>query len=321
MRRKNRAKTALQGGVEENASICFKTREKTLSDSVKQQKNPSKNPTGRGLGKAGAKRLGRLLKRVIQPQEELAGKENVSLPKTPVRLFKQQIEKKDDNAPKAKFSKQQASKLVLNMVSQCKHRGGISMAELKQTLADEGYDVAKNNRQVKLVTERLVNKDTLVRTTRNTSVRLNNKKVMKTTTAKKNTATSQKPTQESKKKTPARRSPEKETRPQKTFKKMTKARGRIQKMKGNTGRAAGSSQKQRKQTPKPRGMSQKPARKIPQLTKNQTIRPQKPPVKAKRTQRDQPKQVKSSRRQPKKQRLPKTSSRLQTKHRRNTKRT
>lgn len=51
----------------------------------------------------------------------------------------------------------------------------MSMAELKQTLAAEGYDVAKNNRQVNMVTERLVNDEMLVRTTRNTSVRLSNK--------------------------------------------------------------------------------------------------------------------------------------------------
>lgn len=49
------------------------------------------------------------------------------------------------------------------------------MDELKETLAAEGYDVAKNNRQVKVVTEQLLNNKTLVRTTRNTSLRLNNK--------------------------------------------------------------------------------------------------------------------------------------------------
>uniref|UniRef100_A0A3Q2QP66 H15 domain-containing protein n=1 Tax=Fundulus heteroclitus TaxID=8078 RepID=A0A3Q2QP66_FUNHE len=94
---------------------------------------------------------------------------------TPVRLFKHQIETKANKAPKAEPSKQQVSQLILSVVSECKHRGGISMAELKQTLAAQGYDVAKNNRRVKVVTERLVKDETLERTTRNTSFRLSNK--------------------------------------------------------------------------------------------------------------------------------------------------
>lgn len=72
MKKKNRAKKALQGGVKENASTSLKTNEKKLLGVSKQQNNPSKNPAGRGLGKAGAKRLGRLLKRVVLPREELA---------------------------------------------------------------------------------------------------------------------------------------------------------------------------------------------------------------------------------------------------------
>lgn len=48
------------------------------------------------------------------------------------------------------------------------------MAELKQTLAAGGYYVTKNNRRVNVVTKRLVNNETLVRTTRNASFRLNN---------------------------------------------------------------------------------------------------------------------------------------------------
>uniref|UniRef100_A0A3B4ZLC1 H15 domain-containing protein n=1 Tax=Stegastes partitus TaxID=144197 RepID=A0A3B4ZLC1_9TELE len=66
-------------------------------------------------------------------------------------------------------------KLILNVVSQCKHQGGISMAELKQTLAAGGYDVSKNGRRLNVETKRLVNNETLVRTTRNTTFRLNNK--------------------------------------------------------------------------------------------------------------------------------------------------
>lgn len=49
------------------------------------------------------------------------------------------------------------------------------MAELKQTLAAGGYDVTKNNKQVNVVTKRLVNNETLVRTTRNATFILNNK--------------------------------------------------------------------------------------------------------------------------------------------------
>ncbi|XP_027868143.1 histone H1.3-like [Xiphophorus couchianus] len=313
MKKKNGAKKALQGGVKENASISLKTKEKKLLGVSKQQNNPSKNPAGRGLGKAGAKRLGRLLKRVVQPQEEPAAV--AALPKTPVRLFKHQIEKKADNAPAAKFSKQQVSKLILNVVSQCKHKGGISMDELKETLAAEGYDVAKNNRQVKVVTEQLVNNKTLVRTTRNTSLRLN-KKVIKTKSAKLNKATSQKPPQELWKKTPAKRNPEEETKAQKNNKNPAKAKAKIQKMQRNTDKAAPKSKKQKKQSPKPKRKPQKRARKRPQLRKNRCMRAQTPPAKTTKTHRHQPKQVKSSRRkQPQRRKLPKRSSKRQKKHR------
>uniref|UniRef100_A0A3Q4G099 H15 domain-containing protein n=1 Tax=Neolamprologus brichardi TaxID=32507 RepID=A0A3Q4G099_NEOBR len=85
---------------------------------------------------------------------------------------------KAGNAPKtnsAKPTSPHISQLILSVVSQCKHRGGISMAELKQMLAAGGYDVAKNNRRVNIETKRLVNNETLVRTTRNASFRLNHK--------------------------------------------------------------------------------------------------------------------------------------------------
>ncbi|KAK5613041.1 hypothetical protein CRENBAI_002818 [Crenichthys baileyi] len=285
---------------------------------MKQPDNLSKNPAGRGLGKAGAKRLGRLLKRVIQPQEEPAGKGKATLPKTPVRLFKHQIETKANIAPKEKSSKQKISKVILSVVSQCKHRGGISMTELKQTLAAEGYNVAKKNRQVNMVTEQLVNNETLVRTTRNTSFKLNNKKVMETT-VEVNTEKPPKPTWELRGKTAATKSPEGATRSQKKDRKTQKARDRTQKLKGSTSRAAVKSQKQRparKSKEKPR----KPPRKKPQLAKNRTTQVQRPLAKAKRTQRRHPKQVKSSQRR-RSQRRPKTSSRLQTQHRRNTRRT
>ncbi|MEQ2220943.1 hypothetical protein ILYODFUR_010726 [Ilyodon furcidens] len=275
---------------------------------MKQPDNLSKNPAGRGLGKAGAKRLGQLLKRVIQPQEEPAGKGKAALPKTPVRLFKHQIETKANIAPKEKSTKQ-ISKVILSVVSQCKHRGGMSMTELKQTLAAEGYNVAKKNRQINTVTERLVNNETLVRTTRNTSFKLNNKKVMETPTAEVNTEKSPKPTWKLRGKTAATKSPEGATRPQKKDRKTQKARDRTQKLKGSPGRAAVKSHKQRPAR-KSRENPRKPARKNPQLAKNRTIHVQRPPAKAKRTQQRQPKQVKSSQRgQP--QKRPK---RLQTQH-------
>ncbi|XP_014901608.1 histone H1-like [Poecilia latipinna] len=314
MKKKNGAKKALQGGVKENSSISFKTNEKKLLGVSKQHNNPSKNPAGRGLGKAGAKRLGRLLKRVVLPREEPTAV--AALPKTPVRLFKHQIEKKADNAPTAKFSRQQVSKLILNVVSQCKHKGGISMDELKETLAAEGYDVAKNNRQVKVVTEQLVNNKTLVRTTRNTSLRLN-KKAIKIKSAKMNKSTSQKPPQEPAKKTSAQKNPEEETKTQKNNKNLAKAKVKIQKMQRNTDKAAPKSKKQRKQSPKPKRKPQKRARKRPQLRNNRSMRAQTPPAKTKKTHRHQPKQVKSSRRkQSQRRKLPTRRSKRQRKHRR-----
>lgn len=102
----------------------------------------------------------------------------IDFSETPVRLFKHQIQTEAGNAPKtnsAKPTSPHISQLILSVVSQCKHRGGISMAELKQMLAAGGYDVAKNNRRVNIETKRLVNNETLVRTTRNASFRLNHK--------------------------------------------------------------------------------------------------------------------------------------------------
>lgn len=103
---------------------------------------------------------------------------SIDFSETPVRLFKHQIQTEAGNAPKtnsAKPTSPHISQLILSVVSQCKHRGGISMAELKQMLAAGGYDVAKNNRRVNIETKRLVNNETLVRTTRNASFRLNHK--------------------------------------------------------------------------------------------------------------------------------------------------
>lgn len=49
------------------------------------------------------------------------------------------------------------------------------MSELKQTLAAGGYSVTKNNKRVNVVTKRLVHNETIVRTTRSATFRLNNK--------------------------------------------------------------------------------------------------------------------------------------------------
>uniref|UniRef100_A0A3B3IPL1 H15 domain-containing protein n=1 Tax=Oryzias latipes TaxID=8090 RepID=A0A3B3IPL1_ORYLA len=74
-----------------------------------------------------------------------------------------------------KLALPEVSKLVHGVVHLYKHGGGISMAQLKQKLAAEGYDVTKNNRQVKAATKRLVNNEAFVRTTRSASLRLNKK--------------------------------------------------------------------------------------------------------------------------------------------------
>lgn len=57
-----------------------KSEENTHLKVIKQIERPSKTPAGKGLGKAGAKRLGRLLKRAIPNQDEATGKANASLP-------------------------------------------------------------------------------------------------------------------------------------------------------------------------------------------------------------------------------------------------
>ncbi|XP_071004286.1 histone H1-like [Oncorhynchus clarkii lewisi] len=133
---------------------------------VKQQTKPVKTPGGRGLGKAGARRLGQLLKRAIQEKKNVTGNEKVPLPTTPVRLFKYQAEAA--SAPKTNDARRVAtrvSQLILRVVSQCKHRGGISMVDLKHALAAGGYDVTKNNTRVNLAVKGLVRKETLVQTT------------------------------------------------------------------------------------------------------------------------------------------------------------
>ncbi|XP_075322621.1 uncharacterized protein LOC142380595 [Odontesthes bonariensis] len=290
----------------------------------KRTGKPTKTPRGKGLGKAGARRLGRLLKRVIRPQEQPKGQGKVSLPKTPVRLFKHQIQTEANNAPKAsspKLASPQVSRLILSVVSKCKHRGGISMAELKQTLATEGYDVTKNNRQVNVVTKRLVNSETFVRTTRNASFRLNNK-LTDTTRVKAKTWKSSKPKRELKQSTSAHKFLKGAERSQRGHRMTPKPRGKSRKPTGKTQRApaklhrqpgktrkpAAKSHKQRRQATKPRRKAVKPVGKKRRPAKNRARRPLR---KAKRSRRRQPKHdqhpYKSSRtRQPPRRRLPKT---------------
>ncbi|TMS10485.1 Histone H1.5 [Larimichthys crocea] len=100
--------------------------------------------------------------------------------------------------------------------------------ELKQTLAAEGYDVSKNSKQVNMVTKRLVNNETLVRTRRHASLRLNNK--VDTKQVKISSVKPPKPKADLKQSKTARKSP----------------------------KGAGKSQRQARVTPKPKGNSPKP---------------------------------------------------------------
>lgn len=51
----------------------------TTKAPAKQPAKPVKSPGGRGLGKAGARRLGQLLKRAIQEEKTVKGNEKVPL--------------------------------------------------------------------------------------------------------------------------------------------------------------------------------------------------------------------------------------------------
>ncbi|XP_023282222.1 histone H1-like [Seriola lalandi dorsalis] len=349
MRSKATAKKASERIAQGNVSINIKARENTPLRLIKQVGRTTKPPTGKGLGKAGAKRLGRLLKRAIQDQEEPAEKGQVSVPKTPVRLFKHQIQTEADNASKrntaqTKPASHQVSQLILSVVSHCKHRGGISMAELKQTLAAGGYDVTKNNRRVNVVTKRLVNNVTLVRTTRNASLRLNTKKKPDTTRVRTSPVKSPKPKGDLRQSKAVSKSPKGAEKSQKQAIKTPKPRGKphkpkgktsrraakshkprvntrnpagkSQKLKGKTHKRASRSHKPRKKTPKARKKSQKPAGKKRKPSSNQPSRVRKPARKAQRTRRRQPKRnqhpYKVAR---KRQRLPKTRARLKTRQR------
>ncbi|KAG5270796.1 hypothetical protein AALO_G00172400 [Alosa alosa] len=132
----------------------------------------------RGLGKAGAKRLGQMLKKAIQQKEGVQG--NKDLPKTPVGLLKHQA----DAIAKATSSERpklvpRVSDLILQVIAQCKSQGCISMVELKKALAAGGYDVSKNNSQVNKVVRGLVRTETLLQTSGKgtESYRFNTKKL------------------------------------------------------------------------------------------------------------------------------------------------
>ncbi|KAL1784342.1 histone H1t [Sigmodon hispidus] len=56
------------------------------------------------------------------------------------------------------------SKLIPEALSTSQERAGMSLAALKKALAAAGYDVEKNNSQIKLALKRLVNKGVLVQT-------------------------------------------------------------------------------------------------------------------------------------------------------------
>nr|XP_029137437.1 histone H1.01-like [Labrus bergylta] len=301
-----------RGNVHNNT----KARENNNSKVIKPILKPTKTPTGKGLGKAGAKRLGRLLKRAIQVQEEeSAVKGKAALPKTPVRLFKYQVQKETENAPNTKPAKPASShisQLILSVVCQCKHRGGISMAELKHTLAAGGYDVTKNNKKVNVVTKRLVNNDKIVRTTRNASFRLNSKtdtKQARTGGAipmktkgdlKQNKSASKSPKGKKKSQRPARRTTKHKGKSNKPKGKAQKAAARPHKPKGKTRKPAAKSHKPRRKTLKARGKTAKPAGKKRGSATSRAAQVRKTPRKTTRTRRRRPKQ----------NRLPYKSSRI-----------
>ncbi|XP_063158981.1 histone H1.01-like [Candoia aspera] len=56
------------------------------------------------------------------------------------------------------------TELLMQAVTACKERGGISLAALKKSLAASGYDVEKNNGRIKLGLRSLVTKGALLQT-------------------------------------------------------------------------------------------------------------------------------------------------------------
>nr|XP_046255217.1 histone H1-like [Scatophagus argus] len=292
MRRKARVKKASSEPVQEKANSNVNAIENTHLGVIKQTGRPTKTPAGKGLGKAGAKRLGRLLKRAVHVQESSA-KGKVPLPKTPVRLFKHQIETEVENAPKtnsAKPASPKVSQLILSVVSQCKHRGGMSMADLKKMLAAGGYDITKNNRQVEVVTKTLLNSETLVRTTKNASFMLSSKKHTDTKQVKASSVKSPKPKAELKQSKTARKSTKGTEKSQRQARRTLKPKRELHKPKGKTRKPAAKSYKPRWKTSKLGRTSPKPVRKQRRYAKKQATRVRKAPRKARRVESRRPKQ-------------------------------
>ncbi|XP_029927986.1 histone H1-like [Myripristis murdjan] len=261
---------------------------------------PTKGPGGRGLGKAGARRLGQLLKRAITEKTNVTAKEKAALPKTPIRLLKYQIQTEAANGKKRSVPR--VSQLVLNVVYQCKHRGGITMAELKQVLAAEGYDVSKNNSRVNLVTKGLVKKETLVQT-RGTGASASFKLSKKIKTDEKQVKTralkSSKPkgpekpaskslrqARESNK--PARKSPKQATNTRKLGSKSRTSPRQKAKPRGKSPKPRGKTRKAGRKSPKPAGKNPKTARKATR----RVTRGRQAARKAQRAKRGGPKQTK-----------------------------
>ncbi|KAL6109313.1 uncharacterized protein ACO6RY_12477 [Pungitius sinensis] len=219
-------------------------------------------PAGKGLGKAGARRLGQLLKRATQDQEA-PGEEKASLPKTPVRLFKHRIQIAAGNSSRTPTAKPHIPHLILDAVSQCKLQGGICMAELRKLLAAGGFDVTHNNC---LVTPRLLKKETALQTTRNSSSRLNNMKQIHTKQVRMNNV--QSPNSKTNLRQRARMSSRgaetSERQAKRTLRKATKK----QKLTLKTRKAAAKSHKPRMR-PQPKGKTPRPAGKKSRSTNKQ----------------------------------------------------
>ncbi|XP_078143378.1 uncharacterized protein LOC144541937 [Centroberyx gerrardi] len=246
-----------------NANV--KSRKNTPTKPVKQVGRPAKSPGGKGLGKAGARRLGQLLKQTME-LETLIGNRKVPLPKTPLRPFKYQTQAEAAHAPKTHGAKKgSVSHLILSLVSQCQHRGGISMAELKQALAAGGYDITKNSRRVNLATKGLVRKETLVQT-RGTgasgSFKLNKKKLTDEKQVRTRAMKSTKPKGAGLKAgNPASKSPKAAGKPLRATRKSPKQAGKSPKPGGKLSKPTGKTAKPGRKLPKPAGKKPKPATK------------------------------------------------------------
>ncbi|XP_037309338.2 histone H1.1-like [Pungitius pungitius] len=220
-------------------------------------------PAGKGLGKAGARRLGQLLKRATQDQEA-QGEEKASLPKTPVRLFKHRIQIAAGNSSRTHTAKPHLPhihRLILDAVSQCKLQGGICMAELRQLLAAGGFDVTHNNC---LVTPRLLKKETALQTTRISSFRLNNMKQIHTKQVRMSNV--QTPNSKTNLRQRARMSRGAETSQRQAKRTLRKA---TQKLTLKTSKAAAKSHKPRRMRPQPKGKPPRPAGKKSRSTNKQ----------------------------------------------------